>query len=395
MDKELLLWQWSTTAQITSALLIAVFFIVLARSMRRIEMRTWVHAWLTNLAALGVTSIFWLARPESPFAFGVLRTSYLFTKTMFVVLLAFGAWAFIQHRVPSRMLHVAIGAAALYAMSGFFILTSLDLIGVAQSALSGLLLTITAVALVLKRTPGAGWLAAGFVIRGGLALIESAAYATRLVPNNLPAQSAESINLFLASHSSLDTAAEWVIALGCVLTLYRSIQRELTHANNDLVSAQEVLQGLVDSDPLTGLANRRALQGVLRTSAENGATILFFDLNDFKEINDSWGHQIGDECLRRFARVLEETFGPDDVVIRYAGDEFVVVTPGREPSEVLSHVDQIRERLAFERTNGPAIRFASGHARLPIRGDGDAALREADTAMYRDKAKKTRRLRSL
>ena len=49
---ELLLWRWSTTAQITSELMIAVFFVVLARSVRRVEMRPWVQAWVANLAAL-------------------------------------------------------------------------------------------------------------------------------------------------------------------------------------------------------------------------------------------------------------------------------------------------------------------------------------------------------
>lgn len=54
---ELLLWRWSTTAQIASALMIAVFFIVLTRSVRRSELQLWVNAWLANLAALAVTVI--------------------------------------------------------------------------------------------------------------------------------------------------------------------------------------------------------------------------------------------------------------------------------------------------------------------------------------------------
>jgi hypothetical protein len=142
------------------------------------------------------------------------------------------------------------------------------------------------------------------------------------------------LGLFLASHSSFDTGAEWVIALGCVLTLYRTIQLELTQTNTDLLAAKEVLQELVDRDSLTGLANRRALPIILRESDTTGATILFFDLNDFKLINDSYGHQIGDDCLKRFARALQASFRPDDHVIRYAGDEFVVVAPGLDPDQL-------------------------------------------------------------
>ena len=75
---ELLLWRWSTTAQITSAIVIAIFFVVLGRSVRRVELRPWVSAWLANLAALLVTSVFWFAQPESPATFIVLRWGYLF-----------------------------------------------------------------------------------------------------------------------------------------------------------------------------------------------------------------------------------------------------------------------------------------------------------------------------
>lgn len=202
------------------------------------------------------------------------------------------------------------------------------------------------------------------------------------------------MGIFLASHSSFDTGAEWVIALGCVLTLYRAIQQQLTQSNLDLLAAQEVLQGLVDRDPLTGLENRRGLPAVLRGAWPTGATLLFFDLNDFKLINDSYGHQAGDDCLRRFARALEASFRPGDHVIRYAGDEFVVVAGAAEPSQVLERVKRLRERLRAARAEGPEIRFSVGHAYLPAHGDPEAALRAADEAMYREKSSKPRRLRT-
>jgi diguanylate cyclase (GGDEF)-like protein len=185
-----------------------------------------------------------------------------------------------------------------------------------------------------------------------------------------------------------------VIALGCVLTLYRAIQGELTQSNRDLLAAKEVLQELVERDPLTGLANRRGLPAVLRGVFDTGATVLFFDLNDFKEINDSYGHQAGDECLRRFSQALQASFRPSDHVIRYAGDEFVVVAEGAEPGQLLDHVERLRERLRV-RSEGPAIGFSVGHAYLPANGDSAAAIQAADEAMYRDKANKGRHLRAM
>ena len=74
---ELLLWRWSTTAQIASSLTIAIFFLVLARSVKRVELRPWLLAWLANLGALAVTVIFWYANPQTQLAFGFIRFGYM------------------------------------------------------------------------------------------------------------------------------------------------------------------------------------------------------------------------------------------------------------------------------------------------------------------------------
>ena len=391
---ELLLWRWGTSAQIASGLMIAVFFLVLARSVRRAEMRPWVNAWLANLAALFVASVFWFGQPQSPALFVALRFGYFFSKTMFVALLALGAWTFVRRTLPDATTRAVAIAAAAYSLVAAFVFHSIDGIGAVQSAVIGVLLVAAAVLLVVKKVPGSGWLASGLALRGALAIVESAAYATRLAPNRW--SSSEGVGVFLASHSSIDTGAEWVIALGCVLTLYRTIQQELTRTNADLLAAQEVLQELVDRDPLTGLSNRRALPGVLRASFAAGATILFFDLNDFKDINDSFGHQAGDECLRNFAKALQSSFRPEDHVIRYAGDEFVVVAPGAQPEEMLERVERVRDRVKFDRGSAALpIRFSVGHAVLPVNGEPEEALRAADAAMYRDKANKTKKLRAI
>ncbi len=380
---ELLLWRWSTTAQIASALTIAVFFAVLVLSVHRVELRPWVRAWLANLGALGVTSIFWLAQPQSPWAFTLLRGAYFFTKTMFVVLLAVGAWTFVRRR-PAPMRFVIPGVA-LFAIAMTALVDGVNAIGVVQGSLMFVVFTGSALMLIMRRVPAAGWLAAGFAMRAVLAFIETVAYA-------MPAKS-KSVQIFLAAHSSFDTAAEWVIALGCVLALYRTIQLELTAANEELVAAKERLQGLADRDALTGLANRRALRPLLDSVNGSGATILFLDLDAFKEINDSYGHHAGDECLTRFARAMQASFRPEDHLVRYAGDEFIVIAPGVEPEQIIGRAEALRDRLKFERGDAPTIRFSFGYAYLPPNGDADAAIRSADQAMYRDKQQLISRIR--
>lgn len=382
---ELLLWRWSTTAQIASALMIAVFFVVLSRSVRRVELRPWVAAWLANLGALSATIIFWFHQPGSNAELVAIRFGYFFFKTLAVVLLTVGAWEFFHPlRTKAATRAMLAGGVLVYALVAGFMMVTLELIGVVQSGLIAIVLAIGAALSIRHR---AGWLAAGFALRSILAVLETIAYGSRVASD---AQAASTkVSIFLASHSSFDTGAEWVIALGCVLTLYRVIQRELTQSNEELLAAKEELQALVDRDPLTGLANRRALADRLREGFPDGATILFFDLNDFKEINDAYGHPIGDECLKRFAAALEATFGSDDLLFRYGGDEFVVIV--RSGAGEL--VERLRAHLEQERLS-PRIRFAVGDSYLPPGGDAEAVLHEADEAMYREKRSRgARRLR--
>ncbi|HUR81799.1 MAG TPA: diguanylate cyclase [Thermoanaerobaculia bacterium] len=379
---ELLLWRWSTTAQIASALMIAVFFAVLVRSVRRVELRPWVRAWLANLGALAVTSIFWLAQPQSPAMFTFLRGAYFFFKTLFVILLALGAWTFVRRRpVP---LHYVLGGVALFALVMTFVVEGVNGVGVVQGALMGVLFLASAVLLIIRHVPASGWLAAGFGLRAVLAFIEAIAYG-------MPVKS-KAVTIFLACHSSFDTGVEWVIALGCVLTLYSTIQHELTRSNEELVEAKERLQDLADRDSLTGLANRRTLREVFDSVQETGATIMFFDLDGFKEINDSYGHHAGDQSLVRFARGLRTSFRPQDRLVRYAGDEFVVIAPGVKPEHIVSRTEGLRDRLKFERGDGPPVRFSVGYSYLPPNGDPEAAMLEADQAMYRDKKEAPSRL---
>ncbi len=381
---ELLLWRWSTAVQITSDLMIAVFFVVLSRSVGRSELRPWVAAWLANLLALSVTIVFWLLQPQSAAAFTGITWAYIFTKTMFVALLIVGATGFVpEHsiRISDRLLLVGVAA---FAVLGALASRSISWLGVIETIAIAIGLGGGAILLIARKPPAYDWLVAGFIARSALAVVEAGAYAAQLASADV-AKSAP-VASFLAAASSFDTGAEWMIALGCVLMLYRTIQRELTQSNSELRAAKDELQALLVRDLLTGVFNRRSLSTILRESQLSGATILFFDLNDFKSINDIHGHHVGDECLKRFARALQESFRSGDHVVRYAGDEFVVIANDIDPVETDARIQRVRAKLQPGPPEGPRIGFSVGRATLPVHGDPDAALRAADEAMYRDKA---------
>lgn len=382
-----MLWRWSTMVQATSVVLIAGFFIALAHSLGRDELRSWVGAWLANLAALLVTIAFWLLRPEGAFAFGVAATAYLFTKTMFVVLLIDGAAGFSIRR-PARSSYAGVLAVvAMLSLSGGLVIRSIDQLGLVQAAIICLGLGASAISLARSRFDRHGWLATGFAIRAVLALAESAAYAMHWSGASNPAPAF--LTTFISVHSSFDAGAEWVIALGCVLTLYSRIQGELTQSNGELKQAQVQLRGLLHRDQLTDVLNRRALPGLFREAQVAGATLLFFDLDDFKRINDQLGHHVGDTCLVRFARALHEAFATGDRIVRYAGDEFVVFTEERNADIIADLIRRVRGDLASSSDPAPDIHFSVGIARVDPGDDPEAALLKADRAMYAAKSART------
>jgi diguanylate cyclase (GGDEF)-like protein len=101
---------------------------------------------------------------------------------------------------------------------------------------------------------------------------------------------------------------------------------------SDEVAAQE-LRHRADHDPLTGLPNRHRLhawfkQGLGRRGPHDGFAFHYIDLDDFKPVNDTWGHAVGDEALRLIAQRLLQAVRRDDLVVRMGGDEFVVAQTG-------------------------------------------------------------------
>jgi diguanylate cyclase (GGDEF)-like protein len=383
---ELLLWRWSTTVQVSSLAIIALFFVVLSRSTRSSELRWWVFAWTANFVALAVALSFWYFRPEGILV-PIVRGLYMGAKTAFVLLLMQGAYSL---KYPGRRLlpaRAVIPAFAAYTLAAGLIVSSVDVVGTVQQGLMGILMA--GMVVILRRPPrdvALSWLTVGLLVRSILSLVEAAAYGLQLAPEVLGSPALrELMRTFLAAHSSFDSGTEWLIALGCVLAFSERDQRELKRYNRDLLEVQADLRKLVDRDPLTGLANRRSLPQIFDAVRSTGATLLFFDLDDFKRVNDLHGHQAGDDCLRRFAKALGECFRPTDEVVRYAGDEFLVVARGLDESSAEERVHQARRRLRAIGEDVPSVSFSVGISALRPGSDPEEALRVADESMYRAK----------
>src|SRR3954452_18152193 len=149
-------------------------------------------------------------------------------------------------------------------------------------------------------------------------------------------------------------------------------------------------------DPLTGLANRalcreRLIHALARTGRDEGAAcVLFIDLDDFKAVNDLYGHAVGDALLIGLSRRLVATVRPADTVARLGGDEFVVVCEDIDERTAISLGGRLTEAIhepletdGIEHRLSASIGIALGAAG---RRDPDALLADADAAAYRAKA---------
>lgn len=172
----------------------------------------------------------------------------------------------------------------------------------------------------------------------------------------------------------------------------RGLLRDLAGmAEQELMAVQ-----MANMDELTLLSNRRGFKALAQYALEackhrdKPATLLFFDLNDFKHINDHYGHAEGDSALKTFADVLRIAFRESDVVGRLGGDEFVALLTGSSHVETTAIMARLKDILDERNTmlqRGYDIRFSVGQIEYdPQRHDTvDRLLADADSAMYEHK----------
>lgn len=176
-----------------------------------------------------------------------------------------------------------------------------------------------------------------------------------------------------------------------ILLAQSSLLRSALAAAHD---ANDELAHSARTDELTGLCNRRGLHDEVATRTVDGSGyhVLFCDLDGFKAVNDTLGHDAGDEVLRVVARRLTGAVRPDDLVARIAGDEFAVVLVDADDRVVQSVRDRLRETVEQElevRGATVAVGISVGIATGSADDELGHVLDAADAAMYADKARRT------
>jgi diguanylate cyclase (GGDEF)-like protein len=185
--------------------------------------------------------------------------------------------------------------------------------------------------------------------------------------------------------------------IGVLARCFERLRREIRAQMDALHSKQSELVHLASHDVLTGLPNRLLFMQKLESAIEEakfrceGLAVLFVDLDRFKQINDQFGHSVGDKVLVAVARRLKDVLYAGDVVARLGGDEFIVLIEGPRAAEVTPAIamrimDALNETLTID-GNSMTVGASIGISEFPHdSGNAEELLLNADAAMYAAKS---------
>jgi two-component system cell cycle response regulator len=187
--------------------------------------------------------------------------------------------------------------------------------------------------------------------------------------------------------------AELKARLRSMLRIKR-LQEALEEREKELLEVNERLRFMSQTDGLTGLDNRRHLNERIDEMFQHAQrlnepfSLVMCDLDKFKSVNDTYGHQAGDEVLKQLARILKDEAREIDRVGRYGGEEFMLLLPGTVLDAAVTFAERVRKRIeahTFTFDGGSLKRTASFGVSgwpHPTIGDSDALVRTADDALY-------------
>jgi len=179
-----------------------------------------------------------------------------------------------------------------------------------------------------------------------------------------------------------------------IMTLMAEVDRLRQEVERTSRRLQE-LESVADQDPLLPVLNRRAfVRELTRIIAfaeryETEASVIYFDLNDFKGVNDEHGHAVGDEVLRAVGRTLLDNVRASDVVARLGGDEFGVILAQADLDAARKKADSLAGQIADAAVpvEGGQVSITATYGAYALRSgeDAEAAMAHADKAMYDSK----------
>ena len=200
-----------------------------------------------------------------------------------------------------------------------------------------------------------------------------------------------------------------VLSIGLAILLHElkkqseELERRVRERTAALEDANTRLNALASTDYLTGIANRRhfydiALRELARVAGGGGkASLIMFDLDHFKQINDRFGHGAGDSVINCVVNAVQETVRPMDLFGRFGGEEFLILLPDTSRAIALEVAERVRKKVEDMRCEhdgrGIYVTVSVGVTEWNGNADLETLIRRADHALYQAKASGRNRVR--
>lgn len=374
--------------------LLWVFFVLLKRHAGRRSrfFRLWTWGWVALLVALLFVGVGFYG-PALPLLRGSMLLLYQASKLSFLLLLLAGTLEFADGHLPRDFLRHGLAVLLVCVLLCLPAAVDQERAILLQSLLSVLTAAYASFRLLrlpaTRRSLGAQVTAITLVCYGllwctyGLALYKE--------QHPFPEALSHGLDLLGRFNGYLDSFMELWLACGMVLMLLEDARRETNAAHAELAVAHEKLLHDSLTDPLTGVYNRLAFtRGVfLQSAGSTFGSVFIFDLDNLKRVNDSYGHEAGDELLKHFVATLRGGLRPADQVYRWGGDEFLLLLPGATYASVsprLKELMHLTPPLLFgSRQVSLALEVSSGGADYLDVESLRVAVNTADRAMYEQK----------
>lgn len=184
--------------------------------------------------------------------------------------------------------------------------------------------------------------------------------------------------------------AYFIVGLFVVVVAYVS-EREQQKQNEIIMELNQELKDLSEQDPLTKCYNRRYLTDYLEQMEEESKQkvfVLMIDVDNFKMINDTYGHSFGDEVLIYMAETLKELMGDKGIAARFGGEEFIAVMETEKVTEMQFFAEGVKEKLVLfsQEKKNIDITFSGGIQRWEENFDMTQLLKKVDSKLYQAKA---------
>jgi diguanylate cyclase (GGDEF)-like protein len=178
------------------------------------------------------------------------------------------------------------------------------------------------------------------------------------------------------------TYSRWV-------SMIQSYQKELQQINARLEKRSQKLEKIAATDALTGLYNRKKFLDLfiseysIMVQRHNALSLLVMDLDHFKQVNDTYGHNIGDEVLKQVSNLLLKELRNVDILCRWGGEEFVALLPAADTSDAMNIAEKIRVSISELSIEGlPKVTISIGVSQIKEGDDLHSVIERADKALY-------------